>query len=59
VADVKPASFLLAKQEQQGDYNTEREAGRLLKMQPEDPDKAVNLPSFLIYFLVVWHTGDY
>jgi hypothetical protein len=45
-ADVKTTSFLLAKQEQQGDYNTEREAGRLLKMQPEDPDKSVNLPSF-------------
>ena len=45
-ADVKTTSFLLAKQEQQGDYNREREAGRLLKMQLEDPDKAVNLPSF-------------
>ena len=58
-ADVKPTSFPLAKQKQHGDYNTETEAGRLLKMQPEDPDKAVNLPSFLIHCLVVWHTGDY
>jgi hypothetical protein len=44
-ADVKTTSFILSKQEQQGDYNTKREAGRLLKMQPEDPDKPVNLPS--------------
>jgi hypothetical protein len=44
-ADVKTTSFELAKQEKQGDYNTEREAGRLLKMQPEDPEKAVSLPS--------------
>lgn len=43
-ADIKTTSFLLAKHEQQGDYNTEREAERLLKMQPEDQDKAVNLP---------------
>ena len=47
-ADVKTTSFLLAKQEQQGDCNTEREAGRPLKMQPEDSDKAVSLPGFNI-----------
>jgi hypothetical protein len=45
-ADVKTTSFILTKQEKEGDYNTEREAGRLLKMQPEAPDKSVNLPSF-------------
>ena len=31
--DVKTTNFILAKQEQQDDYNTEREAVRLLKMQ--------------------------
>jgi hypothetical protein len=43
----KATDFILDKQEQQQQdvYNTEREAVRLLKMQPQDPDKASHLLS--------------